>query len=325
MLEQKRIETQKNSTYIEVNDLGHESCNHEYQKHVNEPLIKLRRSSNLRHYCSAKYWLEIPPLTLLFSMVKDLPQALRRNNAQTPNKTAYAQIHKHALLSISGTSPERNECTSHNNDPGVSKEARRYDIILHLLYIRSRGLCRRIQNNDDGPYDAIETPNLSHEAQPFFQENRAQYGCDDHTQGAQWSDQNCVHKSIRYKVADLSDDHKCHTRPPPRVLEITIAIAGLFMVFHISFEQAHFLEDEGYADEDSRADRENDPYNVVYGRSAGRRRTGTCSGICSSCSGASGTDCDIHDWGQIASTIKGYCMQASSGRALSAICWPGAE
>ena len=53
------------------------------------------------------------------------------------------------------------------------------------------------------------------------------------------------------KVAYLSNDHQGHASPPVGVLEISISLARLFLVFDVRFQQTDLLQHERDANKHS--------------------------------------------------------------------------
>ena len=110
---------------------------------------------------------------------------------------------------------------------------------------------RRIHYNYNGSNDAIEASNFADETESFLQENGRQDGGNDDRQRSKRRNQNSIDKGIGDKVADLSDNHQRHPRPPVSVLEISIAFTRLFVVFCIGLEKASFLQYKRGTNEDT--------------------------------------------------------------------------
>jgi hypothetical protein len=123
--------------------------------------------------------------------------------------------------------------------------------VFHLLYRSDGRLLRRIHYDYHGSDDAIEASNFADKTESFLQENGRQDGSNDDRQRSKRRDQNSIDKGIGDKVADLSDNHQRHPRPPVSILEISIAFTRLFVVFCIGLEKARFLQYKRGANEDT--------------------------------------------------------------------------
>ena len=149
----------RGSTHVQVYNLRNQSCYHKNKENVEEPLVELRRATNLCDNGRA--------------------QALRRYNGEAADETADGQIHQHALLAISGPNPKRHEGAPEDDDARVRQEARRDNITLHLLDVGDTRLLGSIQDDDDGPDDADEAADLADKGEPFLEEDGGQDGRDD--------------------------------------------------------------------------------------------------------------------------------------------------
>lgn len=134
-------------------------------------------------------------------------QTLSRNDAQAANEGADAQVDEHALLSVAGTTPEGNENAAKDNDTGVGEEARRNDIMLHLLNIGNGTLLWSIQHDNDAANDTQEATNFSNKTQALLQKDGRENGSDDDGQSAEWCYQDGIGEGVGDKIADLSNDH----------------------------------------------------------------------------------------------------------------------
>ena len=89
----------------------------------------------------------------------------------------------------------------------------------------------RIHNNNDRANDTQKTANLSHQTETFLEEDTRQNSCNDDRQSSQRCNEDSIGKSVCDKVEDLANDHKNHTCPPPKVLEVSISFSSNLVVF----------------------------------------------------------------------------------------------
>lgn len=73
---------------------------------------------------------------------------------------------------------------------------------------------KRTHRNNNAPNDALKTPNPSEEGEFLVEEDRRQNSADNHGERAQGSDDDRFDESISAKVAQFTDDHHDHPRPP---------------------------------------------------------------------------------------------------------------
>merc|ERR1711881_197131 len=219
--------------FVQEYDLSHKCGYDKNDKHPGEPLVELRFSSSLR--CDGG------------------TDPLNAGHTETSNETAYRQVDQHALLAVFWTQPQGNDRAAYEYDTHKRQEARRDNKILHVLDVLYRSLLRRIGRNHNRTNDTAETAHLADKAQALLQEYTRQDSRNHDCQCPQRCDQDGIGKQISSKVAYLANDHECHSRPPPEVLEVSISLARLFVVFFVRLEQAVFLQNEGHPDEQTRA------------------------------------------------------------------------
>lgn len=163
-------------------------------------------------------------------------------HTQTPNQAADAQVYQHTFLAVPRSRPESNHRSSYNQNTSIGEESRRYDEALHLLDGRNGALLRRIEDNDDATDDTVEASDLSNEAQPLLKKYSTEYRRDDNRQRAQRCYQYSIREAVGHEIADFANDHECHARPPPSILEISIAFTSFLVVFFIRLQQTRLLE-----------------------------------------------------------------------------------
>lgn len=138
--------------------------------------------------------------------------------------------------------------------------------MLHSLNITDGGLFGGIQRDDCRSNNTIETTYLADKAEPFFQEDCRQYRSHDDGQGSHGSNEDRIDETVGDEIAGFANNHQSHAEPPPKILQVSIALAGLLIVFDVGLQQADLLDDERYTDEQSRGDGERDTDHFVYWR-----------------------------------------------------------
>lgn len=185
------------------------------------------------------------------------------NDAEASDQTANRQVYEHGLVSVPWSNPQRDEYAPHDHDATVGEDSRLYDKVLHLLDVGDGARRRDIECDDDTAEDAEKAAHHPYGAQSFFEEYGRQNGTDDDAQRTEGGDENRIREGVGDKVADLPHDHERHTTPPPAVLEVSVSLAGDFVVLLIRLEQAHLGEDKGDANEAARGDGEHDTDRLV--------------------------------------------------------------
>ena len=300
-------------TYIQINNLRQKRRNDKNKQHVKKPLRKLRLPINLRQHRRS--------------------QPLRSNNTQTANQTTNGQIDQHALLAPLGRHEEMHAYASHKDDAGIREKTRRDHVVLHFLDIAHGGLLGGVDHDDNGADDAGEAADFAHETQSFLQEDCAQDCRDDYGECAEGCDEDGVRESVCDKIADFADDHQRHARPPPGIFQVSVALAGDFLVFLVGFEEADFLDHEADADEEAAADCEDDADDFVDGGSARGGAGGGIGGggvvVCAivGVAGAGGEDeggveevvgCGVH-WGGAGSGSGSGCYRDGRRRCMCGV------
>lgn len=76
-------------------------------------------------------------------------------------------------------------------------------------------------------------------------------------------------RTRQWRVPDLSNNHQNHAKPPPAVLEVSVALSRLLIVLFVGLQQTVLLDDKRRADEDSGRNGQDEPNNLVVGRARG--------------------------------------------------------
>lgn len=239
------------AAYIKINDFGEQGGYHEYKQNVEKPLLELRTviATNLGNDGST--------------------ETLGGDDTEASNHTADRDVDHHALLSVLGAQPEGDYGGGDDDHAGVAEKAGGYDELLHVLDVGDGRLFGGIDDDDDGADDAVEAADLTHKTQAFLQENGRQDGAHDDGESAHGGDEDGVDEGVCDEVADLADNHERHSGPPPDIFEVSISLAGLFVVFCVCAEQTVLLQNEGDADEQSRRNGEDDADDLVDWGSGG--------------------------------------------------------
>lgn len=178
---------------------------------------------------------------------------MSRHDTKSTDPTADGDVYKHVLVTILRCNPYRSNGRANYDEAGIGEEAWCYKVFLHLLNIANGRGVGSVHHNNNRADNAEETSDFSDHAQTFFEEDGRKNSCNDDGQSAQRCDEDGIGEGVCDKVEDLANDHESHASPPVKVLEVPVPFSSNFIVFFVGAQEADLFEDEGDADEDTRA------------------------------------------------------------------------
>jgi hypothetical protein len=105
-------------TYVEINNLHKQRDNHEDQQEVEEPVIELRRASNLGNNGSTE---TLRAHDTRCPSARD-PQDGRSNSPETSDQGANGQIHHHALIAVLGCYEHNDADAAHDDHSRITQK-----------------------------------------------------------------------------------------------------------------------------------------------------------------------------------------------------------